>query len=108
MAKRLLAKSPALYGWDAAKHTVETERDTDLTARTSATVSRVYLDGAFCGYVLTRREGRTTMADYALTERDVRSANLAFGSPSRQDALVALVEAVRRRCPVSGMTGALS
>lgn len=99
--KRMVVPSPDLWGWPETD-TVEVRR---LTERGSVySVDRVYLNGNIVGFVVGRPEGRTgsKMWDYVVgdlhspTPRP-SSWRLVFGSPSRQHALVALVETSKSR-----------
>lgn len=101
MARRLLVPSPDLWGWPETD-TVEVTRLTQRGAVYS--VDRVYLNNEVVGFVVGRPEGRTgtKMWDYVAGDSNSptprpSSWRLVFGQPSRQHALVALVEKSRVR-----------
>ena len=94
--KRATVPSPDLWGWPETD-TVEVVR---LTQRGSVySVDKVYLNDEVVGFVVGRPEGRRggKMWDYVAGDRNSPTPTparwrLVFGSPSRQHALVALVE----------------
>lgn len=98
--QRKAVPSPDLWGWPETD-TVEATR---LTERGSVySVDRVHLNGEAVGFVVGRPEGRTgKMWDYVVGDHTSptprpSSWRLAFGNPSRQHALVALVEVTKAR-----------
>jgi hypothetical protein len=101
-AQRKVVPSPDLWGWPETD-TVEATR---LTERGSVySVDRIHLNGEVVGFAVGRVENYRTgakMWDYVVGDHHSptprpSSWRLVFGQPSRQHALVALVESVKAR-----------